>query len=444
MEDLLKGEKNAPALIIEKEIITYYDLERHIDTLIQKMKASGIREGDRVCFKAPPTFFTILTFMALFKIGASACPVHMSLPEKPLSDYLLDVKANFFIDNDKIIRKSWPQSTRICFFTLLATSASSGRAKIAAHSKDNFLYSASGSINALKLDTTSRCLLTLPLNHVGGIAAMLRSFLCGAAIVLSKEPLGIALCNYSISHVSVVPTHLYRLLHLEETLYLPHIKSILVGGAPLPDILFQRALDLNLPVMPTYGMTEMTSQITMLIPEGKNTHASCGKPLEHRYIKIGEDGEILTKGPTLFQGYLDTKDDILTLPLHEGWFATKDIGFLDSNGHLQVLGRKDSMFISGGENIHPETMEKALCSLPGVIQAAVIAISDPEFGQRPVAFIDSERDLRSVKEDLRHHLPRHYIPKYILPLPPTSGLKPSRSKLQKLLCYFQEINNLIL
>ena len=127
------------------------------------------------------------------------------------------------------------------------------------------------------------------------------------------------------------------------------------------------------------------------------------------------------------------------LPVNrEGWFATGDIGEIDGDGYLTVRGRKDNMFISGGENIHPEEIEAILCQLPDIIQAVVVAMPDEEFGHRPVAFLDTQGetiDPSALTRTLENALPRYKIPIAYYPLSESrhaAGLKLNRDDLKNL------------
>ena len=102
------------------------------------------------------------------------------------------------------------------------------------------------------------------------------------------------------------------------------------------------------------------------------------------------------KGRCLFQGYL-SEGIIQPQTDSDGWFHTTDIGHIDDDGSVTVLGRKDNMFISGGENIHPEEIEKALMMIEGIQSAVVVPVPDQEYGQRPAAFIQTGKE--SVPDD---------------------------------------------
>ena len=150
-----------------------------------------------------------------------------------------------------------------------------------------------------------------------------------------------------------------------------------------------------------------------------------------RELKIDETGEIFLKGKTLFAGYLDPKEQKIIE--QKDWFATKDLGRLDADGSLHVIGRKDRQFISGGENIQPEEIEAALLQLPGISRATVLPVDDPEFGQRPVAFLEEEtptHTLASIRTLLEKTLPSFKHPVQIFPYPEGLGMKPSLAVLK--------------
>jgi O-succinylbenzoic acid--CoA ligase len=187
------------------------------------------------------------------------------------------------------------------------------------------------------------------------------------------------------------------------------------GRGPLSPALLHAADAASLPIFTSYGMTEMSSIITL---------GTTMPP--YRNLKIEKDGEIWVGGKTLCQGYWDPVMKTVAKADQEGWFPTKDLGRWSEGGQLEILGRKDRQFISGGENIQPEEIERALCSLPGIRQASVLPIPDEEFGQKPAVFIEDEnnRSLAIVRENLEGILPRFMHPVRIFPYPSSSDFKP--------------------
>lgn len=260
---------------------------------------------------------------------------------------------------------------------LLYTSGSSGSPKIAILTLDALLANANSAIKALDLKAGDLWKLTLPLYHVSGIGTVLRCVLARATLVLDDHP--------DITHISCVPTHLYRFTPVYKKL-----KCVLLGGAPMSQI------PTYLPIMTTYGLTEMGSMVTL-----------DGNILPHAQVQLKKDGEILVKGTSLFSGYYSASNEKPQL----GWFHTKDLGkFVD--GKLLIIGRKDWMFISGGENIQPEEIEKELLQFPEIVEAVIIPIDDPEFGKRPALAIRATQPitLREIQSRLAEKLPKFKIP----------------------------------
>jgi O-succinylbenzoic acid--CoA ligase len=205
----------------------------------------------------------------------------------------------------------------------------------------------------------------------------------------------------------------------------------------MPHNILQKSLEFGLPVYVSYGLTEMASQVAT--GRLKSLEKGCARVLSDRELKINADGEICVRGKTLFKGYWN--GDAVCLPMDgAGWFHTKDLGRIDSDGCLKVLGRRDDMFISGGENIHPQEIESELLKINSILQVVVVPKEDGEFGQRPVAFIRWENDAAihsddALREILTKHLPKFKIPVAFYPwpsLPDGEGLKADRRYLMEL------------
>jgi O-succinylbenzoic acid--CoA ligase len=312
--------------------------------------------------------------------------------------------------------------------TILFTSGSSWEPKAILHTIGNHYYSALGSNQNILLQSGDRWLLSLPLYHVGGISIIFRTLLSGTTLAIpeSKKSIAQNTAQLQPSHLSLVATQFFRLLSMPGVReQLQGMKAILLGGGSIPDRLIQKAYQNNLPIFISYGSTEMASQITATRPGDSfwNLKTS-GKLLAHRDLTFAVDGEILVKGLTLFKGYLKKKR-LLDQRDPEGWFHTADIGYNNENGYLIVTGRKDNMFISGGENIQPEEIESALKNIEGVEEVVVVPVPHHEYGQRPVAFIKIS-DGRQIKTyQLKNHLekilPKYKIPEHFLDWPSERG-----------------------
>jgi O-succinylbenzoic acid--CoA ligase len=259
--------------------------------------------------------------------------------------------------------------------------------------------------------------------------------LAGAAVVTTTGIHTFAdnLSNYGITHLSLVTTQLKRLL-ASAALPAPTLKAVLLGGSALPRQLIEAAHDAGVPLRTTYGLSETASQVTATPAHcAGDKRWSAGRALRGREVKIDTGGEILVRGQTLCRGYY-RDGSVEPVVDAEGWFHTGDLGVLDDDGYLSVTGRRDNMFISGGENIHPEEIEAHLLGINGVRNAIVVPVNDDEYGQRPVAFVDAVQiDAHMLDERLLDYLPKFKLPiaYHAWPLQTQgSGIKPSRSDLK--------------
>lgn len=322
--------------------------------------------------------------------------------------------------------------------TIVYTSGSSATPKAVAHSLENHIISAQSVCAALDLGSSDRWLLSLPLWHVSGISIVFRCSIAGATIVIPDPGMSLmeALSSYQITHVSMVPTQLIRVL--EQAQKPPrHLRAVIVGGGPMPQGILKMAINKGWPIRTTYGMTETTSMVTL---SKKNpSPGSSGHVLQGNELKIAVDGEILVHSSAICLGYLNV-DTIVNIADEDGWLHSGDLGRLDEYGELYVLGRKDNMFISGGENISPEEIEHTLCGAQGVQKVVVVPVPDPEFGQRPVAFIQGNAKFEDLEMILNRELPRFKIPKYY-PWPDSirsHSLKPDRKLFTELAARLQD------
>ena len=309
------------------------------------------------------------------------------------------------------------------------------------HSYGNHYYSALGSNDNIPVGPGDRWLLSLPLYHVGGLAILFRCLLGGGTVVLpnSSESLAAVVENHRITHLSVVSTQLRKLIEEAEGRDISCLMAVLAGGSAISSNLVDECRRRDLPLYTSYGNTEGASQITTM-PMGIsiNRFKTSGRALNDREICVGDNNEILIKGKTLGLGYVRDRA-VEDFTDSDGWFHTGDLGRLDSNGFLSVLGRQDNMFVSGGENIQPEEIERLICEMPDIIEAVVVPKPDEQYGFRPVAFVRSEKGVvlnaNEIMNALRRVLPGFKIPVRILPWPEkmsASSMKTDRKVLMRL------------
>ncbi|MBI4674686.1 MAG: o-succinylbenzoate--CoA ligase [Chloroflexi bacterium] len=312
--------------------------------------------------------------------------------------------------------------------SILYTSGTSGQPKGAVLTYGNHWWSAIASALNLGLREDDCWLACLPLFHVGGLAILLRGVIYGMT-VLVHESFDAAAVNRAIDRegvtmLSVVSTMLQRMFEARgDEPYPASLRGVLVGGGPAPRTLLEEAQRRGAPVVQTYGLTEAASQVaTLALQDALRKIGSAGKPLFGTELRIendgiemehGQAGEIVIRGPTVMAGYVDQPEETARV-LHDGWLHTGDVGYVDADGYLYVLDRRDDLFISGGENVYPAEIEAALRTHPAVLDAGVIGAPDARWGRVPVAFVQIEKEAPVTADDLMQHctarLARYKIP----------------------------------
>ncbi len=441
--------------------MTYREYLHLVCSVMEKLQEHGVSPKSYCAILRKPDIISLATLMALLRLKAIAVPLSLRLSPVQVQKLLEELSCSYLVTsqdllplypNLKTIRwqkedfLSFPSSSKMVTIdlqdrsTVIFSSGSTGKPKAILHSYGNHYYSALGANLNMPLSPGSSWLLSLPIYHVGGLAILMRCVLAGAAVTLpsSQENLIANIQKFKVTHLSLVSTQLQRLLEEEENLYWQEsLQAILLGGSFFPTNLLEKAQQRKLPIHMSYGSSEMSSQITTT-PKNSSLEdlSTSGQLLPYRQLKISEEGEILLKGKTLFQGYLK-KGNLFSPFDTEGWFASGDCGYWNENKCLVVTGRQDEMFISGGENIYPTEIELVLSKYPGIIQTVIVPVENLEYGKRPVAFIQSE--LTWKEEDLKTYLQgkleKFKVPDYFFSWPkklPSVGMKVNREGLKSI------------
>jgi O-succinylbenzoic acid--CoA ligase len=248
---------------------------------------------------------------------------------------------------------------------------------------------ASAAATHARLGGPGQWLLALPAQHAAGLQVLIRAALAGSPPAVLDlrggfDPAEFGAAAHRLAgeagrcYTALVPTQLARLLDTDPG-PLAGFDAVLLGGASTPDGLLQGARAAGVRVVTTYGMTE--------------TAGGCvydGWPLDGVKIRLdvaeGDSGSIALAGPMLASGYLDAPERTV-VAFRDGWFQTSDLGRLDGQGRLQVLGRADDVIITGGLNVAPAEVEAVLTGLPGVAAACVVGLPDPDWGERVTAVV---------------------------------------------------------
>ena len=314
-----------------------------------------------------------------------------------------------------------PAETAVILFTSGTTGSPQG-VRLTAR---NLRASAVASAFQLGVSPGDRWLDCLPVHHMGGLAPVVRTALYGTTLVVQRsfevERTARILDEHDITGVSLVPTQLRRLLDADAPL--SALSTVLVGGAPTPESLVERALAADVPIHPSYGLTETASQVATARPAELRQHpGTVGHPLYGLEVTVvdgnepvgpGERGELVVSGPAVTPGYLDA--ETTEAAFGEWGLHTGDVGVRDEAGRLWVLGRRDDLVLTGGELVAPRAVVEALRTHPAVDDAAVVGLDDPEWGERIAALVvpDGDLDAATVRAHCRKRLAAYKCPKTV-------------------------------
>lgn len=339
-------------------------------------------------------------------------------PRDEILQSALEAAADIIIDSDD------DQSGTAASW--LFTSGTTGEPKIVILKHDSLASYVLGTVDAVSADDTEAVLVSVPPYHIAGLASVLTSIFAGRRMVyLESFEAGAwvdAAAREGVTQAMVVPTMLQRILSVlsERGEILPRLRNLSYGGGRMPIELIEAALA-QLPHVGftnAYGLTETSSTITLLGPEDHRAAlesddpavrarlGSVGRPIPGLELEVRDaggapvgariQGEIWVRGPQISGEYKGSGSQ-----LHDGWFCTRDEGWLDEEGYLFLLGRVDDVIVRGGENISPGEIEDVLRTDPGVADVAVVAEPDDTWGEVPVAVIVPAESARIDHEALK-------------------------------------------
>jgi O-succinylbenzoic acid--CoA ligase len=316
-----------------------------------------------------------------------------------------------------------PLDDEVCL-AIVFTSGTTGSPKGVVLSRRAFLASARASAENLRWYDDDRWLLGLPMAHVGGLSIVTRCLIARKTVVVPAEiaegrrletrDLAKVIESQRVTLLSLVPTQLEWLVSLDPPWRPPpHLRAVLIGGAPARPALLERAADLGIPVLTTYGLTEACSQVTTQPPGSPNRgDQGAGLPLSGTEVHLTEHGVIKLRGPTLLSGYFPDA----AAPLDdEGWFETDDVGRFDDRGMLHVVGRRSERIITGGENVYPAEVEAILEQCPQIAKACVFGVPDDSWGEVVAVVVvpTGKPDIPSIIAFAQTRLAAHRRPRLV-------------------------------
>ena len=488
------------ALLAGGRRITFGELDATTDRIAEALKARGFERGDRVAVMGDNSVDWLEAFFAAAKLGGVVVPVsHLLKPPEVLFQMtdsearwafvaarLLEEKYRpvraktgaevFVIDGEapgiapgldelragaavEVTAADGPSVDDLVI--LQYTSGTTGTPKAAMHTHRALLVQALHQVIDSGMTREDVYLVVPAFSWASGLHYMTLSCLqLGATVALhpvggfDPDALCAAIERYRATRVVMVPTVLRQVVPSGAAARhdLSSLKTVLTGSEPTPVALIEE-FAAQLPevgILQGYGMTEFPISTTILAPEDAIAKVgSTGKATLITELRVvdekghdkapGEAGEIVLQSPATTEGYWRRPEETAAAFV-DGWFHTGDLGYLDEDGYLFVVGRKKDMFISGGLNVYPAEVEKVLASHPAVSECAVVGTADPKFGEvglaHVVALDGADLELDSLRAFAAERLATYKVPRHWSahegPLPRTASGKVQKHLLETL------------
>ncbi|MFQ5479349.1 MAG: o-succinylbenzoate--CoA ligase [Candidatus Binatia bacterium] len=444
------------ALLFEGQRFSFAELAESASLTAGRLRALGAGSGDRVLvlLRAGPRYVELLH--AIQALGAVAVLLNTRLSIDELRILAAKARPSLLVydracgDDAFAIAASQPRLAAVEIDTELGTSpasslvipprldesrpccvifssGTSGTAKGVVLTNANHRGSAAASSANLGVYDNDLWLNSLPLYHVSGLSIVFRAVLDGVPMLLHPRfhasAVNHAIDAQGVTLLSLVPAMLDAIVSARGGRPVEGpLRAVLLGGSSVSPALFARGLSLGLPLLPTYGLTETSSQVATASPTtGSGEPASVGRALPGYELRIDDPdpngrGEILIRGPGVMSGYLD--DDAETdLALRDGWLRTGDIGLLDTEGCLRIDDRRTDLIVCGGENVYPAEVERVLEAHPSLKEAGVFGVTDAQWGHVVAAKVVIREDSHCDRDELeawcRSRLAAYKVPRTI-------------------------------
>ena len=422
---------------------SFAEIEELTAKVASALLSAGVRRGDRIAWIGKNSDLYFLLFFGAARAGIVMAPIGWRLSPAEWAFIVNDTQAKMLFAGpgfdglaarlDAMLDRpphiveageAWTMirsATRIAFepsgpdeaVLQLYTSGTTGHPKGAVLSNRNLFalrrHSAAPDLPHMRWDDDEAVLIAMPCAHIGGTGLGITALAAGLPGVVLPEfhPDGVfdAVEQYGVTRFFIVPAALQMLLLHPRcaSVDFSRIKYIFYGAAPIPlDLLRQCIRMFGAQFVQTYGMTETTGTICVLLPEdhdpeGNERMRSAGRPLPGVEIRVlgpdgadrpvGEVGEVVIRSPNNMLGYWNLPDATARTMTADGWIHTGDAGYLDADGYLFIHDRMKDMIISGGENVYPAEVESAIFGHPAVQEVAVVGIPDATWGEAVKAFV---------------------------------------------------------
>jgi malonyl-CoA/methylmalonyl-CoA synthetase len=423
--------------------ITSEELEARTRAYAGSLLQAGLAPGDRWLLCGSTSAALVIAYIGALRAGLIVAPVNPAYTEPEVARIVADARpAGAAIESMEIagwVRAATGREIQVHGLEarvgidervdgargedpalLLYTSGTTGRPKGALLTHGNLLASATAVGLAWRWETGDRLLLALPLFHAHGLGVGLHGTLCaGAAVALRErfDPADVAerCASGEYSMFFGVPTMYTRLEEPRRLGELAGLRLLVSGSAPLPAALAERiAAHAGQIPLERYGMTE-TIMLTSNLYDGPRKPGTVGIPLPGVELRLADDGEVQVRGPNVIAGYWERPEANAESFTDDGWFRTGDLGELDEDGSLTLVGRSKELIISGGFNVYPREVEEAIGTHPAVREVTVVGLRSERWGEEVTAFVVSGGPVpeRELLDHAAQRLTAYKVPKRV-------------------------------
>ena len=463
-------QKEAVVDTVNRVRYTYSQLNERANRLASYLQRThDLQAGDRLAVVSKNSIEYLILFFACAKLGIIMVPLNYRMPKAGLKELVADCNPHLLVCSDEykptaeeinnelntvgllsldggensiaeildtpvnapIIYEAKPDDIAM----ILYTSGTTGKSKGAMISWRQIHWNSMNTEISLELTGSDSSFVNTPFYHTGGWHVLLTPLIHhGGKLVLQSE-FDAEACNRLIEEEKIsilfgIPTMLRMMMeepNFEEADF-SSLRFAICGGESCPIPIINRYKDKNVPIRQGYGLTEAGPNCYSLPAEDAiRKKGSVGFPNFHIGVKIvddentevkqGEVGELLMKGPHVFEGYWKNPE-ATAQTLDGGWVHTGDLFRCDEDGYYYMVGRKKEMYISGGENVYPVQVEKVIYKHPSVAQVAVIGVPDEQWGETGCAFVvlreGESLDTEELKSYCREYLAGYQCPGHII------------------------------
>lgn len=436
---------------------SYAGLLDETGRLANTLVTLGLKKGDRLLLQVEKCEAVLSLYLACLRTGVVFLPVNPGYTVAETEHFLRDAEPGLAVTDPARVEGLAALGARVLALpellalaegqgsdfadqdhgpddlaAILYTSGTTGRSKGVMLTRENLASNAEALVGLWQFTEADVLLHALPVFHTHGLFVATNCVLySGASMIFQRafQPAAVLAALPEATVMMGVPTFYTRLLSdpglTQEAV--AHMRLFISGSAPLsPATHAEWQTRTGQAILERYGMTE-TNMITSNPYHGARRAGTVGMPLPGVEVRItgpdgqvlpqGEAGSIEVRGPNVFKGYWRLPEKTAE-EFRDGWFITGDMGAVDVQGYLSILGRAKDLVITGGLNVYPAEVEAALDDLPGVAASAVIGVPHPDFGEAVVACLVAapkatltEEAIRSL---LRNRLAAFKLPKRVL------------------------------